>query len=240
MEGKSIGLINRIILNIRRHETSFYTQLYVLLKALNRLELPLIRPLHSFLYNERKIRIGFFRWLGVKCYYEPLFKSQCVAVGRNFKIVRGVIQGIPYMTGKLYIEIGDNVTLHSVVTFAADKVYDHPMLKIGNNTYIGSRTNIAVAKEVTIGDNCFLADNIIIRDNDGHPLDYLQRRNNMPVREGDIKPVHIGNDVWIGSNVIISKGVTIGNRSIISNHSLVTHDVPPDTIVGGIPAKTIK
>lgn len=55
--------------------------------------------------------------------------------------------------------------------------------------------------------------------------------------KGDIV---IGNDVWIGYEAIIMAGVTIGDGAIIGTRALVTKDVPPYTIVGGIPAKTIK
>jgi len=50
----------------------------------------------------------------------------------------------------------------------------------------------------------------------------------------------IGNDVWIGYEAIIMSGVTIGDGAIIGTRALVTKDVPPYTVVGGIPAKTIK
>ena len=50
----------------------------------------------------------------------------------------------------------------------------------------------------------------------------------------------IGNDVWIGYESIIMQGVTIGDGAIIATRAIVTKDVPPYTIVGGIPAKTIR
>lgn len=233
------NLIERFILNIRRHETPGYLKIYRILKTLNRLEFPMIRPLHALLYAERKIRISFVRWFFVKVYYEPLFKSQCVHVGKNFKILRGTIQGIPYLNGKLYIEIGDNVTLHSVITFSGSKVFDRPLLKIGNSSYLGSRVSISVANVVSIGDHCYIANDVIIRDNDGHPRDYMERRNNYPVRKEDVKPVKIGNDVWIGSNVIVLKGITIGDRAIVATGSVVTKDVASDSIVAGNPARLI-
>ena len=52
--------------------------------------------------------------------------------------------------------------------------------------------------------------------------------------------VTIEEDVWIGANVTILKGVTIGRSSIIAAGALVVKDVPPYSIVGGIPAKVIK
>jgi virginiamycin A acetyltransferase len=55
--------------------------------------------------------------------------------------------------------------------------------------------------------------------------------------KGDIV---IGNDVWIGYDAIIMSGVKIGDGAIIGARAIVTNDVPPYTIVGGIPAKVIK
>lgn len=54
------------------------------------------------------------------------------------------------------------------------------------------------------------------------------------------KPITIGNNVWVGTRVIILDGVTIGDNSIVASGAIVTKDVPPYSIVGGIPAKVIK
>lgn len=50
----------------------------------------------------------------------------------------------------------------------------------------------------------------------------------------------IGNDVWIGQGAFISRGVTIGDGAIVAAHAVVTKDVPPYSIVGGVPAKVIR
>ena len=50
----------------------------------------------------------------------------------------------------------------------------------------------------------------------------------------------IGNDVWIGYEAVIMAGVRIGDGAIIAARAVVTRDVPPYTIVGGVPAKTIR
>lgn len=55
--------------------------------------------------------------------------------------------------------------------------------------------------------------------------------------KGDIV---IGNDVWIGYEAVIMAGVTIGDGAIIGSRAVVTKDVPPYTIVGGVPAKPIR
>jgi len=55
--------------------------------------------------------------------------------------------------------------------------------------------------------------------------------------KGDIV---VGNDVWIGYEAVILAGVTIGDGAIIGTRAVVTKDVPPYTIVGGVPAKPIR
>jgi virginiamycin A acetyltransferase len=67
----------------------------------------------------------------------------------------------------------------------------------------------------------------------------LDRRNVADAwdNRGDIR---IGSDVWIGYEAVILSGVTIGDGAIIGARAVVTRDVPPYTIVGGVPAKPIR
>ena len=55
--------------------------------------------------------------------------------------------------------------------------------------------------------------------------------------KGDIV---VGNDVWIGYEAVVLSGVTIGDGAIIGTRAVVTKEVPPYTIVGGVPAKPIR
>lgn len=55
--------------------------------------------------------------------------------------------------------------------------------------------------------------------------------------KGDIV---IGNDVWIGYEAVILSGVTVGDGAVIGTRAVVTKDVPPYTIVGGVPARPIR
>ncbi len=61
-----------------------------------------------------------------------------------------------------------------------------------------------------------------------------------PLDEEGKYTISIGNDVWVGANVSILEGVTIGDGAIIAANALVNKNVDPYTIVGGVPAKTIK
>lgn len=50
----------------------------------------------------------------------------------------------------------------------------------------------------------------------------------------------IGNDVWIGTGAIIKGGITIGDGAVVLANAAVTKDIPPYSIVGGVPAKILK
>ncbi|HJK73201.1 MAG TPA: DapH/DapD/GlmU-related protein [Methanocorpusculum sp.] len=54
------------------------------------------------------------------------------------------------------------------------------------------------------------------------------------------KPIVLGKNVWVGSHATILPGVTVGDGAIVAAGAVVTKDVPPGTVVGGVPAKVIK
>jgi maltose O-acetyltransferase len=52
--------------------------------------------------------------------------------------------------------------------------------------------------------------------------------------------VRIGDDVWIGGHATILPGVTIGDGAVVAAGAVVTKDVPPYTVVAGVPARVVK
>ena len=59
-------------------------------------------------------------------------------------------------------------------------------------------------------------------------------------RKNHYAPIKIGAHVWIGSNATILSGVSIGEWSVVAAGAVVTKDVPPMTVVGGVPARIMK
>jgi acetyltransferase-like isoleucine patch superfamily enzyme len=93
---------------------------------------------------------------------------------------------------------------------------------------------------LTIGDRVALSPNVTI-------ICESEPNNSRLVEVGYVaevlvckKPVTIGDDAWVGANVVILPGVTIGAMSIVGAGAVVTHDVPPRTVVAGVPARVIR
>ena len=62
----------------------------------------------------------------------------------------------------------------------------------------------------------------------------------VPGEYDESSPIRVRKDAWIGADATILSGVTIGEQSIVGAGAVVTEDVPARTVVGGVPAKTIK
>jgi len=230
-------MISRIILKIKRKENNFYALLFKLAKSVGSLQIPSIRLIHLPLYYiDHSTRI-FISKIVQMLWVIPLFKARCKTVGYNLRLPNGM----PLIIGShLNIYLGDNVCIMRS-TIGASKVFDSPILKIGNNSGIGYGSTISIAKEVVIGDNCMIGPNCLIMDNDDHPINPDKRLRGEAVSPDDIHPVNIGSNVWIGTNCAILKGVTIGDNSIIAAHSVVTKNVLPNCIYAGYPARpTVK
>jgi len=103
---------------------------------------------------------------------------------------------------------------------------------IGQELFIfdGGRTNLLTIEDsVAIGPNVTI---LIHSDPFPSPLQKIYPKK--------ASPVHIKRGAWIGAGAIILPGITIGECSIVAAGAVVTKDVPPYTMVAGVPAKVIK
>ena len=106
---------------------------------------------------------------------------------------------------------------------------------IGHHTRVGLHNTII--GPVEIGDHVNLAQGITVT-----ALNHNFADSNKRIDEQGVSTtlVVIGNDVWIGANAVILPGVTIGDHSVVAAGAVVTKDVPPHSLVAGVPAKIIK
>jgi acetyltransferase-like isoleucine patch superfamily enzyme len=106
-------------------------------------------------------------------------------------------------------------------------------IKIGKRVFINAGCQFQDQGGIEIGDDVLIGPQTIIAT--------LNHDPNPETRGGMIpKPVKIGNKVWLGARVTICPGVTIGEGAIVGAGAVVTKDVPPHTVVAGVPAKFIK
>lgn len=104
-------------------------------------------------------------------------------------------------------------------------------IKIGN--HVRMQGFCFIPDSVTIGNYVFIGPNVTFC-NVKHPR---VRHNQMKIRDGHTV---VEDDVNIGAGAIIGPGVRIGARATVGMGAVVTKDVPPDSVVVGCPAKTIK
>lgn len=136
-----------------------------------------------------------------------------------------------------YCSVGERVSLTEVV--------------LGDFSYIQRHSEGIYA---TIGKFCSIASNVRINALE-HPMERvtthkISYRPNEYFRYQKLdsgfrqrrraKSVTVGNDVWIGHGAVIMPGVTVGDGAVIGANAVVTREVLPYTVVGGVPARTIR
>lgn len=110
----------------------------------------------------------------------------------------------------------------------------HNRLHIGQGSIIGDKALLDARNYIDIGKNVNLSSHVsIYTEQHDYQDPYFRREARKDCR------VVLEDHVWIGPNAIILTGVTIGEGAVVAAGAVVTSDVPPFTVVGGIPARKI-
>ncbi len=220
---------------VRRREGRVADALYRGYKAIQRVNVPEIPFLYGLLAKERIARRHVGGWLKRKLYDEPLFRRQCRSCGRGLCL----FDGVPSIFGGLSVEIGDDVVMHGTSTLVGAKVFDHPRLAIGDRSHCGSYFSASVGADIIIGSDVLIANRVSLFAYDGHPRDPVARAAGSPAEAASSRPIVIEDGAWICMGSIILKGVTIGMNAIVAAGSVVVENVPPNSVVGGNPARVL-
>lgn len=106
---------------------------------------------------------------------------------------------------------------------------------IGEGTWIGAFTVIDGSGGLTIGTGCDISSGVHIYTHSSARRCVSGRAFSDVERES----VRIGDRVFIGANAVINMGVTIGDEAVVGAGAVVTRDVPPRTVVAGVPARPV-
>jgi acetyltransferase-like isoleucine patch superfamily enzyme len=178
-----------------------------------------IRPVRAAL---RLVR-GAWRLASARFYLR-----RCVAVGQ-----RVTTRGRPRIDAAGKIRLGDNVRIHSHLARTQLSAGEGARLVVGEGTFINSGAVLSARSEVRIGARCQIATGVVLMDCDFHGVDDRDA-------PGITAPIVIEDDVWLATRAIVPKGVRIGRGSVVAAGAVVTRDVPPYTLVGGVPARPIR
>ncbi len=126
-------------------------------------------------------------------------------------------------------EVGDSFTL--IPPFYADHGLN---ITVGRTVFIGHECAFTGHAPIDIADEVMIAHKVNLVTA-GHPVEPAKRREYITA-----EPITIDSNVWIGAAATVLPGVHIGAGSVVAAGAVVTRDVPPATLVAGVPATVIR
>lgn len=176
----------------------------------------------GFVLCERKVR---------------LYYPRSIRAGRSFSLEEGCeIVGL----AKRGVVFGNRCTVGRFATIRPTNVLVNEAgegLKLGDNSNIGPYSFIGCSGYIELGHNVMMGPRVsLLAEN--HNFE----QTNIPMKDQGVTrgTIVIEDDCWLGANCSVLSNVRIGRGSIVATGAVVTKDVPPYSIVGGVPAKIIK
>ncbi len=186
----------------------------------------------------------------MRCLSGAIFQKMCLNVLKKWRVMN------PFYTYSYFNNLVVSIIDH-MPPYLRDVIFKMVFKNFGTGSFIDYKfyfrygQKISIGRNVTINRGCTIYPSykvasafVIIRDNAvlspqvtligaGHEINSLQ----LPDKAASIE---IGENCFIGTGAIIRYGVTLGEGSVVASGSVVVKDVPPWSVVAGIPAKVIK
>lgn len=158
-----------------------------------------------------------------------------IHLGRNAYLDHGVyLHACPQG-----ITIGENsFVMHGSVLHVYNfRNLPHAFIRIGADSLIGELNVLRGQGGITIGDRVYTAPMVQLL-----AVNHIYSDPNRPMIEQGITAagIVIEDDVWIGAGAVVTDGVRIGKGAVVAAGAVVTKDVPPHTVVAGVPARVLK
>src|SRR5579885_2113010 len=146
---------------------------------------------------------------------------------------RVTLRGRPKVVNQGTMTIGERVRLDSTVATLELVTLPGGHLEIADNVFINYGSSLVSSARVSVGRDCLIGTHVMVMDCDFHRVEDK-------VWDTTGAPVVLEERVWLGNRSIVLKGVTIGHDAVVAAGSVVTKDVPPRTVVAGVPARVVR
>jgi acetyltransferase-like isoleucine patch superfamily enzyme len=190
--------------------------------------------------EQHKLRLSWMPWL----YFSLKYRHRAWAEAWQQEVQARLLAletvqlgegGFIAPEARIFGEPGRPVIIGDRCAIAAE-AFLHGPITLGNEVSINARANLdGGAKGIRIGDGTRIATGAALYAFD-HGMAPDRAIRKQPVRS---RGIVIGADVWIGAAAGVTDGVTIGNHAVVAMGAIVTRDVPPWSIVAGVPARVI-
>lgn len=113
-------------------------------------------------------------------------------------------------------------------------IFEYPeRVDLGDRVFVNRGTLITAHADIYIGDGVLIGPYVVINSGDHNYSDPTRPIDSQGHTAG---PITIGNDVWLGAHCVILRDVKIGDGAVVAAGAVVIEDVPPRTLVAGVPA----
>lgn len=145
------------------------------------------------------------------------------------------------------VKLGENVKIYDFVNLYGCSINDNTKIgtfvEIQKNSFIGKNCKISshtfICEGVHIEDNVFIGHNVTFI-NDKYPRSTTEDGELQTETDWKVVETYVRKGASVGSSATILCGVTIGENAIVGAGAVVTRDVPPNSVVAGVPAKIIR
>ena len=166
-----------------------------------------------------------------------LTHARYIEAGRGLSLEEGCeIVGL----SRQGIRFGNRCTVGRFVTIRPTNVLLGPVgegLSMGDNSNIGAYGYVGCSGFIRIGAGVLMGPNVSLLG-ENHNFEDVSR----PIRDQGVRRegIVIGDDCWLGAGAVVLDGTTIGAGSVVAAGAVVSRDVPPGSVVGGVPARVIR
>lgn len=206
-----------------------------------------------YLYSLR-FNIKQFPWKIAKQLPFVFYKDAYAEINRNGRIVLSdlFVEGnkhvcvgaetkdFDYQCEKTYLHVEGQLTIDGGVSIRKGAMIDVcGNMSLGDDVVIGPRVRMRAHNSITIGNNVRIAHETQVFDTNFHFSENVTNPQYNPIS----CPISIGNYCWIGNRSTISKGTVLPDYTTVASNSLVSKnfsDLPPYSLIGGMPAKLLK